>query len=104
MIDESLLTIFIFHLSIFMRKFLKKIMPFPDVSKPEDIDTKSIISMQELDPSPVDEASDIESGAYFPRPTSPTQHGTGFSAPKLGLSGHHWDSWRMSGDKKLKST
>ncbi|KAJ5468712.1 hypothetical protein N7475_006464 [Penicillium sp. IBT 31633x] len=77
-------------------------MPFPDVSKPEDIDTKSIISMQELDPSPVDEASDIESGAYFPRPTSPTQHGTGFSAPKLGLSGHHWDSW-LTGIQKYST-
>lgn len=71
-------------------------MPSPELSKPDDIDTKSIISMQELDPSPVDDSPDVESGSYFTRAASPVQHGTGLSIPKLGLSGHRWDSWRMS--------
>lgn len=74
-------------------------MSFDELSKPEDIDTKSIISLQELDPSPVHDVLDIESGEYFPRAASLTQHGAGISIPKLGLSGHRWDSWRTSRDK-----
>lgn len=74
-------------------------MPSHVPSKPEDIDTKSIISLQELEPSPVRDSLDVESGEYFPRAPSPTQHGIGISVPKLGLSGHGWDSWRTSSDQ-----
>lgn len=70
-----------------------------ELSKPEDIDTKSIFSLQELDPSPVHDTLDVESGEYFPRAASPTQHGAGIPIPKLGLSGHRWDSWRTSSVK-----
>lgn len=56
--------------------------------KLEEIDTKSIISMQELDPSPVEET--IEG---FPSTESIPQNG---GYPQLGLSGHHWDTWCMS--------
>lgn len=61
----------------------------------KDMDTKFILSMQELDPSPVDDLSpDLESGKYLPKPnefSSPT----GFAFPKLGLRGHRWDTWCM---------
>ncbi|KAJ5101453.1 hypothetical protein NUU61_003675 [Penicillium alfredii] len=65
------------------------------LSKPEDMDAKSIISMQELDPSPVDDLSpDLESGEYFPRPEdSLLRSGNGSSISKLGLRGHRWDAW-----------
>ena len=76
-------------------------MPSHLLSKPDDIDTRSMISLQELDPSPVHDVLDIESGEFFPRATSPTQHTAGISMPKLGLSGHSWDSWRTSSDKML---
>lgn len=65
-------------------------------SKPDDIDTKSIISMQELDPSPVTDTPDVESGDYFPSVEPLPQHETGFLIPKLGLRGHRWDTWRTS--------
>ncbi|KAJ5208107.1 hypothetical protein N7449_002486 [Penicillium cf. viridicatum] len=77
-------------------------MSFHEPSKPEDIDTKSIISLQELDPSPVHDSLDVESGEYFPRAASPTQHGVGISIPKLGLSGHRWDSW-LTGIQKYST-
>ncbi|KAG0158724.1 hypothetical protein PDIDSM_6243 [Penicillium digitatum] len=67
-------------------------MPSHVLLKPEDIDTNSIISLQELDPSPVQDALDVESSEYFPSSAS-TQHGAGISIPKLGLSGLRWDSW-----------
>lgn len=60
----------------------------PQPPKLEEIDTKSIISMQELDPSPVEET--IEG---FPSTESIPQNG---GYPQLGLSGHHWDTWCMS--------
>ncbi|KAL4868937.1 hypothetical protein BDV12DRAFT_196740 [Aspergillus spectabilis] len=59
----------------------------------DDIDMKSIISMQELDPSPVDEGSPaIDSEDYAPRylPVSGPQN-SGWSS--LGLRGYNWDSW-----------
>lgn len=70
--------------------------------KPDDGDARSLFSMHELEPSPVEEQyPDLESGEYFPKvvdATSPKQDGTAshFSLPKLGLSGHRWDYWRTS--------
>ncbi|KAL5364621.1 S-adenosyl-L-methionine-dependent methyltransferase [Aspergillus floccosus] len=68
--------------------------------KPEDIETRSVISMQELDPSPVqDDFPDIESGEYVPKPRDPQSQQTatsgrsGISTPGFGLRGHNWDSW-----------
>ncbi|OGE54982.1 hypothetical protein PENARI_c005G02995 [Penicillium arizonense] len=71
-------------------------------SKPEDIDTKSIISMQELDPSPVTDTPDVESGDYFPSNEPLPQHETGFLIPKLGLRGHRWDTW-LTGFQKYST-
>ena len=68
-----------------------------DLHKLEDIDTKSIISMQEMDPSPVEDTPGFESGEYFPRIEATTQNGAGFS--KIGLSGHRWDTWCMSNNQ-----
>lgn len=68
--------------------------------KPQDIDTKSIISMQELDPSPVDDSTSdletLESGEYIPKPEEgkPTRT-CGFPVPKLGLRAHRWDALCM---------
>lgn len=62
-------------------------MASPQPPKLEEIDTKSIISMQELDPSPVE---DPVQGEYFPEPPS----NGGYS--QLGLSGHRWDKWCTS--------
>ncbi|KKK18505.1 hypothetical protein P175DRAFT_0555030 [Aspergillus ochraceoroseus IBT 24754] len=65
----------------------------------DEIDTKSILSMQELDPSPVAETfPDIEPGDYQqklqPKPESPPNSwGERFAAVKLGLRGQNWDSW-----------
>lgn len=70
-------------------------MQSPNDSKPQDLDTKSIISMQELDPSPVDDDSipDLESGEYFPRAEeAKPKRACGFPAPKLGLRAHRWDA------------
>lgn len=69
-----------------------------DTSKPKDIDTRSLISMQELEPSPVDDFSDLENGDHIPktqsfRPTSECVSDGGFFISKLGLRGHRWDSW-----------
>lgn len=67
-------------------------------SKPQDFDAKSVISMQELDPSPVDEDStaDLESGEYFPKPEEhKPKRACGFPAPKLGLRAHRWDALCM---------
>ncbi|KAF9885133.1 RNA methyltransferase tRNA(m5U54)methyltransferase [Aspergillus nanangensis] len=72
-----------------------------DTQRPEDIETRSIISMEELDPSPVqDEFPDIETGkcppkshdppSATPRAASPSR---GFFTLNLGLRGHNWDSW-----------
>lgn len=68
-------------------------------AKPDDADTRSLISLQELDPSPVtDESPDLESGEYFPQTTESApsqQQGVGFFGQKLGLRGNSWDSWCM---------
>ncbi|KAB8198992.1 S-adenosyl-L-methionine-dependent methyltransferase [Aspergillus parasiticus] len=67
--------------------------------KPKDIDTHSITSMQELDPSPVqDEFPDLESGQYiFQSQGRPSKLGdiskAGQPPFSLGLRGHNWDSW-----------
>ncbi|EAW12105.1 putative N2,N2-dimethylguanosine tRNA methyltransferase [Aspergillus clavatus NRRL 1] len=64
------------------------------VLKADDVDSRSLISMQELDPSPVhEEGCDLESGDYFSRgqDVPPTQGG--LSNINLGLRGHNWDSW-----------
>lgn len=68
--------------------------------KPDDFDTRSVISMQELEPSPVtDEGPDLENGDLFPESEkailSPQGNGSGFFGQKLGLRGHSWDSWCM---------
>lgn len=73
-------------------------MPSPDLPKLEEIDTKSIISMQELDPSPVEDTPSLE-GEYFPQ-TEPTAQNGGY--PKLGLSGHRWDTWCTSKKPQTK--
>ncbi|KAL4790078.1 hypothetical protein BDV19DRAFT_394404 [Aspergillus venezuelensis] len=53
----------------------------------DDIDTKSILSMQELDPSPVDETiPDSSSDAFVPRYQPP-------SSTQIGIRGRNWDSW-----------
>uniref|UniRef100_A0A093XHK6 tRNA (guanine(26)-N(2))-dimethyltransferase n=1 Tax=Talaromyces marneffei PM1 TaxID=1077442 RepID=A0A093XHK6_TALMA len=60
----------------------------------DTIDTRSILSMQELDPSPVDDPPDIEIGDYFPEPTN---RGAGqprsFGISRIGLKPHNWDYW-----------
>lgn len=72
-------------------------MQFSGDSKPQDIDTKSVISMHELDPSPVhDSTPDLESGEHFPTPAEDKPPRTcGFPAPKLGLRAHRWDGLCM---------
>ncbi|KAE8352684.1 S-adenosyl-L-methionine-dependent methyltransferase [Aspergillus coremiiformis] len=67
--------------------------------KPNDIDTHSIISMQELDPSPVqDEFPDLECGEYIPKAQGPPSHRSNRSEGRLstltlGLRGLNWGSW-----------
>ncbi|KAL4972441.1 hypothetical protein BDW66DRAFT_144149 [Aspergillus desertorum] len=58
----------------------------------DDIDTKSIMSMRELDPSPVDETfPDIASEGYTKKYEPPLgRRNFGWS---LGLRGQNWDSW-----------
>ncbi|KAL5335668.1 N2,N2-dimethylguanosine tRNA methyltransferase [Aspergillus crustosus] len=59
----------------------------------DDIDAQSIISMQELDPSPLDEGTpDIDSENFVPnyQPVSGARI-PGWSS--LGLRGYNWDSW-----------
>jgi tRNA (guanine26-N2/guanine27-N2)-dimethyltransferase len=70
-------------------------------TKSQDFDAKSILSMQELDPSPVDdslstpELDSLENGEYFPKPAEDKPARTcGFPAPKLGLRAHRWDTLR----------
>jgi hypothetical protein len=65
--------------------------------KPNAVERHSMSSMQELDPSPVqDELHDLESGEYVFKAQAP-KHGSksqgGLSTPKLGLSGYKWASW-----------
>ena len=75
-------------------------------AKPDDADTRSLISLEELDPSPVtDESPDLKSGEYFPKTTdyasSQQQQGVGFFGQKLGLRGNSWDSWCMENDPQM---
>jgi len=77
-------------------------------AKPQDIDTKSVISMQELDPSPVDDSTpdleSLENGEYFHKPEEDKPKRTcGFPAPNLGLRTHRWDALRMLGPNPHKS-
>lgn len=69
-------------------------------SKPLDSDAKSIISMQELDPLPVDDydspsdlenLANLENGEFLPQPDeNPPKRVCGFPSP-LGLRAHRWD-------------
>ncbi|KAL4923342.1 S-adenosyl-L-methionine-dependent methyltransferase [Aspergillus undulatus] len=59
----------------------------------DDIDSKSILPMQELDPSPVDENfPDISTEVHAPRYQPPTSTRS-FGWPALGIRGQSWDSW-----------
>lgn len=65
-----------------------------------DIETRSLLSMQELDPSPVaDDPPDIETGDYFPEPvdsnTGRRDEARSFGISRVGLKSHSWDYWRM---------
>ena len=61
------------------------------------------ISLQELDPSPVDESPvDVEKGEYFPRQNDPTSPPARTSS--LGLSGHSAIWWRMKCLDPIKRT
>jgi tRNA (guanine26-N2/guanine27-N2)-dimethyltransferase len=66
------------------------------LSAVDTIDTRSILSMQELDPSPVDDdPPDIETGDYFPEPTNTTTgQPRSFGISRIGLKPHNWDYWR----------
>ena len=61
-------------------------------------DAQSILTMQELDPSPVDDP-DLENGEYFPQMQDAnslfdqSNQSHSFGAQKLGLSGLRWDHW-----------
>lgn len=80
-------------------------MPPQDLSLPkvDDVDTRSLISMQELDPSPVsEEFGDIENGDFIHKAQDVPAH-DGLSLPKLGLRGHNWDSWCMLVEKMPSS-
>lgn len=75
-------------------------------TKSQDFDAKSILSMQELDPSPVDdslstpELDSLENGEYFPQPVEDKPaRACGFPAPKLGLRAHRWDTLRKYNSK-----
>ncbi|KAL3469374.1 hypothetical protein BJX99DRAFT_241472 [Aspergillus californicus] len=61
----------------------------------DDTETKSIISMQELDPSPLDEDFfDNDSEDYIPKyQPSSEPRSFGWSSLNLGLRGQNWDSW-----------
>ncbi|EED14199.1 N2,N2-dimethylguanosine tRNA methyltransferase [Talaromyces stipitatus ATCC 10500] len=61
----------------------------------DTIDTRSILSMQELDPSPVDDdPPDIETGDYFPEPANTNgEQARSFGISRIGLKSHSWDYW-----------
>ncbi|RAL15322.1 MCP1 family protein [Aspergillus homomorphus CBS 101889] len=67
--------------------------------KPENIDTRSVISMREIDPSPVEDGfPDLESSEYSPKLHAQSQESlrvntSAASSVTLGLRGHSWDSW-----------
>lgn len=64
----------------------------------DETESRSILSMQELDPSPID-GPDPENEEYFPQwpdastQSSQTKQFHAFGMPKLGLSGQRWDYW-----------
>lgn len=70
--------------------------PQESSSKVNDIDTRSVYSMQELEPSPVDDSfSDLETGDLIPKSQS-LQPENADGEPlisKLGLRSHRWDPW-----------
>ncbi|KAJ5798239.1 uncharacterized protein N7503_007535 [Penicillium pulvis] len=77
----------------------------PGDAKPVDMDAKSIISMQELDPSPVNDDSipDIESEEFLPQPAKDKpRRACGFPVPTLGLRPHRWDAL-LSGIQKYST-
>ena len=55
-------------------------------------DAKSIISMQELDPSPVDDSTsdldDLENGQFIPKPDEPQKRTCGFPSLSPSLLGY----------------
>lgn len=68
----------------------------------KDDDTRSVFSMQELEPSPVRD-DDLEQADYFQDAVGPEKTGSGsgrgFFGQTLGLTGLRngsWDSWCMS--------
>ncbi|KAA8649242.1 MCP1 family protein [Aspergillus tanneri] len=66
--------------------------------KPSEVDTRSTASLQELEPSPVqDEFPDIESSecatTQDSQSVSQNWSPSYFSSPKLGLRAHGWHSW-----------
>lgn len=65
----------------------------------DNSETRSVFSLQELDPSPVDDyPPDVESGDYFPEVRdAETRPSGGFEISRLGLKGHSWDYWCMHG-------
>lgn len=66
------------------------------LSTVDTIDTRSLLSMQELDPSPVDDSPpDVETGDYFPEPPVAAEgESRSFDVSRLGLKSHSWDYWR----------
>jgi tRNA (guanine26-N2/guanine27-N2)-dimethyltransferase len=67
------------------------------VSATDTSETRSVFSLQELEPSPVDDCPpDLESGDYFPDTRgADTRPSGGFEISRLGLKGHSWDYWCM---------
>lgn len=69
--------------------------------KTDDVDTRSMLSLQELDPSPVqDEFPNLENGMHLlnvrdPQPMSFDRSPNNLPASNLGLRGYNWDSWSM---------
>ncbi|PLB44664.1 N2,N2-dimethylguanosine tRNA methyltransferase [Aspergillus steynii IBT 23096] len=67
--------------------------------KLDDVDARSMFSLQELDPSPVqEEFPDLENGMQTPdlhdlRPASLNRSPSNIPATNLGLRGYNWDSW-----------
>ncbi|KAK2810476.1 hypothetical protein FQN50_002965 [Emmonsiellopsis sp. PD_5] len=64
--------------------------------RPTDNDDRSPITLQELDPSPVEWTPDLKQGGYFPNPSSSNSNDNNHSPQKLGLSGRGWEYWRKT--------
>lgn len=68
------------------------------LSAVDTMDARSMVSMQELDPSPVDDdPPDVETGDYFPEPGNVVgrEEPRSFGVSRLGLKPHSWDYWRV---------